>query len=339
MIRINDSYVQNIYWGINTSFGDLHRRARPEKVDLWLANDWTTLPIAKALSEEQGVPYAYDTHELAVDEYAQRWKWRLLERPVIAAVERRGIMGADFVTCVSEGISRRLVEVHKLRRAPTVIRNMPHFEMRDMRRTGEIIHVLYHGIVAPGRGLEACIRSVASWRPEFTLTIRGPADAPYLAALQALAREVGVSERVVFAPPVPMVALVREAANFDIGLFALPGHSLQNFHVLPNKFFEYIMAGLALCVSDLPEMTSILQNHDLGRLISDVTPQVIAEAINGFDRGAIDRYKSNAIKAARELNWEAEAQLLLRACTNAVASRDREAPAPGSVAVATGHLP
>ncbi len=48
---------------------------------------WTSLPIAKTIAEEQGVPYAYDTHELAVDEYAQRVLWRILQRPVIAAIE------------------------------------------------------------------------------------------------------------------------------------------------------------------------------------------------------------------------------------------------------------
>ncbi len=156
--------------------------------------------------------------------------------------------------------------------------------------------MLYHGIVSPGRGLEACIRSVALWRAEFTLTIRGPASAAYAQTLQTLVEETGLSGRIVLAPPVPMIDLVREAAEFDVGLFALPGHSLQNFHVLPNKFFEYTMAGLALCVSDLPEMSRLLHGYELGRLIADVTPQAVAAAINGFDRASIDRFKANAGK-------------------------------------------
>jgi glycogen(starch) synthase len=115
---------------------------------------------------------------------------------------------------------------------------------------------------------------------------------------------------------------VREAAEFDVGLFALPGHSLQNFHVLPNKFFEYTMAGLALCVSDLPEMSRLLHGYELGRLIADVTPQAVAAAINGFDRASIDRFKQNAGKAALELNWEVEARAFLSACTEAASRGD-----------------
>ena len=56
-----------------------------------------------------------------------------------------------------------------------------------------------------------------------------------------------------------MTALVREASAYDVGLFALPGNSRHNEFALPNKFFEYVMAGLALCVSDLPEMARLVR--------------------------------------------------------------------------------
>ena len=143
----------------------------------------------------------------------------------------------------------------------------------------------------------------------------------YREALAARIAERGLGERVVLAPPVPMTDLVREAAEFDVGLFALPGHSQQNVHVLPNKFFEYAMAGLALCVSDLPEMTAQLQRHGLGRLIEAVSPDKIAESINGFDRDGINACKARSLEAAKVLNWEAEADLLFEAVEQAVFAR------------------
>jgi glycogen synthase len=128
---------------------------------------------------------------------------------------------------------------------------------------------------------------------------------------------------VTFAQSVPLVDLVRRASEHDVGLFALPSHSLQNVHVLPNKFFEYMMAGLALCVSDLPEMASILKRHSLGVLIETVAPEAIAVAINQMNRVAIDTYKRNALTAAQEFNWENEGQLLVKACDRAVVTADR----------------
>jgi glycosyltransferase involved in cell wall biosynthesis len=318
---ISPEDAEGLYWDLNDSFRHLYQVARPERVDLWLANDWTSLPVVRRLANEQGVPFAYDTHELAVDEYAERWAWRVLRRPVIAAIEGMAMEDAAFVSCVSDGIAERLRQFYELGRPPLVIRNTPSYELVSFRPTGNQIRVLYHGLVSPGRGLEACIGSVPFWRPEFALTIRGPGSPEYLDHLARLARQHGVDGRVTFASPVPMVELVRSAAEHDVGLFALPNHSLQNVYALPNKFFEYMMAGLALCVSDLPEMVRIVKRQSLGVLITEVTPQAIAASINRLNPLAIDLYKRNALVAAQEYCWENEGQRLLDACESVVATK------------------
>ena len=117
-------------------------------------------------------------------------------------------------------------------------------------------------------GIEATIESVVLWRREITLTIRGPENPQFSPALREQIGKLGLADRVELAPPVPMTALVREAALFDIGLFALPGHSRHNEFALPNKFFEYLMAGLALCTTDLPEMASVISKYDMGVTIA-----------------------------------------------------------------------
>lgn len=154
-VAIRPAHARRVYWRLNRNFERIHALARQERVDLWLANDWTMLPIAQALSAEQGVPFGYDTHELAVDEYAQNWRWRLATRPIIAEIEASGIRQAAFATCVSDGIADRLREVHGLSQRPVVIRNTPVYQPVAFRHTGETVRVLYHGVVAPGRG----------WRP------------------------------------------------------------------------------------------------------------------------------------------------------------------------------
>jgi glycosyltransferase involved in cell wall biosynthesis len=173
--------------------------------------------------------------------------------------------------------------------------------------------VLYHGILTPGRGLEATIDSVGAWRPEFNLTLRGPGDAHYVAALRRRIGERGLADRVLLAPPVPMTALVREAAAFDVGYFALPKSSRHNEFALPNKFFEYVMAGLALCVSDLPEMARLIRDYGLGVTFSSMDPEAIAAAVNALDPESVDRYKGKALAAACELCWERESKRLLDA--------------------------
>lgn len=310
-------YADRVYHQMNGRLEKLYERARCERVDLWLANDWTSLPVVNRLAREQGVAFGYDTHELAIDEYAQHTYWRLTKKPIIAAIERNSIRDAAFVSCVSHGIAQRMFGEHGMRAPPIVIRNVPRYQRLSFRPTGPNIRVLYHGIVSVGRGLESCIQSVAQWRPEFDLTIRGPASAEYLAHLKDVAANNGVSGRVIFDPPVPMVDLVRRAAEYDVGLFALPDHSLQNVYALPNKLFEYIMAGLAVCVSDLPEMARVVNAHGTGIVFGAVSPDAIAGAVNQLDRPSIDRYKLRSLEAAEELNWDVEGRRLIDACRDA----------------------
>ena len=262
--------------------------------------------------------YVYDTHEFAAEEYGDKRKWRFWNRPMVCALERAFISDAAVVSAVSPGIAERLGKLYELPRASMVIRNTPAYEEFPFRPTGEHVGVLYHGLITPGRGFEPTIDSVAAWRPEFDLTIRGPGEPSYLEELQQRVEQLGLLGRVRLVPPVPTTALVREAAAFDIGLFALPGSSLQFEFALPNKFFEYVMAGLAVCVTDLPEMSRLVKQYDLGVTIREVEPGEIAAAINGLNRAQIDAFKRNSLVAARELCWECESQKLVAAYGEAV---------------------
>lgn len=312
--RLSPAMAQRLYWTMSRDIADIYACGREVNAGVWLANDWTMLPIAARLAREKGGWYGYDTHEFATEEYAERRLWRLWQRPFVYAIERQFIGGASVVSAVSAGIAEHLDTLYRLPRASLVIRNMPAFEEIPFRPTrADRIRVLYHGIVAPNRGLEAAIDSVAEWRLEFDLTMRGPGDAEYLNALRRRIVQQGLDDRVQLVPPVPMTALVREAAQFDIGFFALPGHSRHNQFALPNKFFEYVMAGLALCTTDLPEMARLLRQYELGVTLPAVEPGAIASTINALEPGRIDRCKRCALAAARELCWDRESKRLVDA--------------------------
>lgn len=315
-VRFRPDLAQEIYWydlAISRDLEAMYEVARNVEADIWLANDWTALPLAARLEREKGGIYVYDTHELATEEYAEKPEWRRWTRPVVQALEGKYIRDARVVSAVSAGIAGRLDRLYALPRPTLVVRNTPNYERRAFRSTGHRIRVLYHGIIVPGRGLEIAIDSVAQWRSEFDLTIRGPENPQFTPSLRERVAARGLEGRVVLAPAVPMTALVDEAAAFDIGFFALPGHSRHNEFALPNKIFEYVMAGLCLCTTDLPEIAALIREYELGVTVPTLNEAAIAAAINGLDRQRIDYHKRNALIAARELCWERESERLIGA--------------------------
>ena len=311
-------FAESIYWSW-PNIQQMFEAGADVKADLWLANDWTALPVAARLAETHGGIYVYDSHEFAVNEYAQRLRWRLIYRPIVRHMEKRYIANAKVISTVSSGIADALEKLYDLPSKPAVIRNAPQYTESQFRPTGEQIRLLYHGIVAPGRGLEEAIASVPLWRDEYVFYIRGPGDDAYLESLRDQIRQLKLESRVTMLPPVPMIELVARAREFDVGFFALKGHSLQNEFVLPNKFFEYTMAGLALCVSDLREMTSLCQQYKHGVVFEGLEKETIASTVNGLTREAIDRMKRAAIAAAPELCWSNESERMLALYNKALA--------------------
>jgi glycosyltransferase involved in cell wall biosynthesis len=316
-VRLDDAYSDRLFWSIDGVAG-MRAAIGALNADIWLSNDWVTLPLAVAAAAARGGIVGYDTHELAIAECEQSFKWRLMHKPIAASIERRYIRSAQVISAVSPGIGSSLRQLYALPDQPLTIRNVPEYKRIAFRQCGATIRVLYHGLVAPGRGLEAAVDSVAYWRPEFRLTIRGPGNADFVRALASRARQAGVEARVTVEPPVPMLELVDRAAASDIGLFPLPGHSRQNRLALPNKLFEYMMAGLALCVSDLPEMARIVTDYGVGRCLPSIEPAAIAAAINSFIQPAIDNFRRCSLRAARELCWEHEAVAMIAAYDTAL---------------------
>jgi glycosyltransferase involved in cell wall biosynthesis len=280
-----------------------HPELAPELV---IAHDHPTGPPALALARMSGAPLIVDCHEYARGQYAHDETWRRDGRLFATALQDDLLAQADAVTTVSEGIAERLDAEQRLKRSVITLRSMPFHEPMPFRPTGESVTVLYHGLLAADRGLEPLIESVRFWRPHLRLVLRGHGDEDMVVRLKALVDVCGVADRIAFEPSVPFHQIVPAANLADIGYFVQPDGSPQKRFTLPNKFFEYTMAGLALAVADLPEMARLVRRHDLGILIGTPEPEAIAAAVNGLERTAIDRWKQASLNAARELCWDRE---------------------------------
>lgn len=300
--------------------------ANPDlKPDLVLCNDYFTCSTGYPLARRYGARFAVDCHEYAAEQNAHDVTWTRWTKPCVVGVQDHYLRRADVVSTVCQGIAELLDRDHELKRPALVVRSVPMKQTQPFRPAGERIKVLYHGGLWPVRQLHVAIESMPLWRQEFDLVLRGEGDAPYIAELKSLAERHGVEKRVFIEPAVPFADIVPAANRADIGYFSYANFSRQSQFVLPNKFFEYVMAGLALCVIDLSEMGKLVRRHDLGKCIPSHDPQSIAATINSFTRADIDRLKRNALSAAEELNWECEKGVMMAAYDQLFVETDRAA--------------
>lgn len=302
------------FYAQNRSAGDI-QAAVLEKGEraLWIANDWNMLPIAAEAVERFGGALVYDSHEFAVHEFEEHWDWRVFRQPLVRTIEREHIGLAAIVTSVSPAITQALVRRYRLTSPAMTLRNMPGYVETAFRATAEPTRLLYQGVVSAGRGLEALIDAVDLVERPIELVIRGPGRADYVAGLRSRAAAIGAPERITFADPVPASELIAAARDCDLGVMLLPGHSAHNQAALPNKLFEYMMAGLGLVVTDLSAMGALIEETGAGLCVSGLEAASIARAIDCVSVEAVDLMKKNALEAAKRLHFGAEVEPVIRA--------------------------
>jgi glycogen synthase len=156
------------------------------------------------------------------------------------------------------------------------------------------------------------VRAAALWKSDTKIIIRGHSEGETASELAALARDVGAVDKVIMEPAVPFADMLPKANEADVGYFVYRDGSPQRRFVLPNKFFEYQMAGLGLMISDLPEMSALTTHFGSGIIVDDVSPEAVARAVDSLSNEEINAFKQASLKAAETLCWEREQDVLLQ---------------------------
>jgi hypothetical protein len=116
--------------------------------------------------------------------------------------------------------------------------------------------------------------------------------------------------RISFVEPVPLERICQRINGYDVGLFLLPPVNFNYRFALPNKFFEFVQARLAVAIGPSPEMAALLEDYDLGVVSRSFEPRAMATALSGLSDRDIRRYKAAANIAARELSFEVAGRVL-----------------------------
>jgi len=295
------------------------------KANAYHAHDLDALPSAYLASLRFKGKLVYDSHELYTE---QREDTPRLFKLVLQGLERFLIKKAGGVITVNHSIARELTNRYNIP-PPLVLRNFMKKTTFEVSVATDIVHdkeikVLYHGGFLKGRGIEEVIRSVAYWDESVNLYLRG--FGPIEDELRQQVSGLNLENRIFFLDPVPMERLIIDAVFADIGILPYKPTCLNNLYSLPNKLFEYMMAGLAVAASDLPEIRRLNEEVGFGLLFDPDSPESIAGAVNGLarDKAFLHICRENARAwSITTGNWETESSELLGFYKNILSVKDK----------------
>jgi glycogen synthase len=302
-----------IYLYLFSNF-DIYRYCRKFKVDIYHSTDLITLLAGLILKKTHfKTKLVYDAHELWID---SQINYPPKIKKVLYYYERFLIRRADEVITVNESIADELVKRYQIRR-PTVVLNCPVYEESNNKRIDlSTVKVLYQGVYATERGLEELIQAFAYLDKNYVLYLRGYDTVPgYEDELKQYAIDNNIVDRVFFLPPVAMVDMVKSIDDYDIGVVPYRPTNLNQVYASPNKTFEYMMGGLAVAVSDIPEQRRFVVSNGVGLSFNPCDISDIARAIReiGNDKNRMIVMKNNALKCAKEMyNWNVQGDKIVK---------------------------
>jgi glycosyltransferase involved in cell wall biosynthesis len=304
---------------LRRTYPSFWRQAYPLLVEanaqVYHAHDLDALWPAARAARHRGAQLVYDSHEFFTEQSS------LVQRPPVRMfwllLERLLIRRAHSVVTVADPIARKLEGRYGLPRVH-VVRNLPPYRApvaSDVIRAQLHIPatrpvVLYQGGFLTDNGLGELVEASAGFADAVFVLL---GDGPCEAALQQKAQNLGLTDRVRFIPRVPFQQLHSYTCSADVGLCLLKGTGSSSYHSLPNKLFEYLMAGLPVVASNFSEMERVVSATGCGITAPPTDQRAVQRAIADIlgDPHRLARYREASLAAARSYNWEAEAPRLL----------------------------
>jgi glycosyltransferase involved in cell wall biosynthesis len=278
---------------------ELYRAAVAAPADLVYAGTAGALAVAAAAARRLGAPYALDLEDFHSAEQAGGPG---LGDAVMEQIERRVLPGAAFLTAGSRPIADAYVAKYGVR--PVVVNNvfpLPRQVPDFTRPAGSPLRLHWFSQqVGPGRGLEDMVRAAGDLGRPLVLSVLGHRDEGYVHSLRSLAASVAPGLRIEFLPNRPPDEMIDACRGADVGLALETGRPLSRQLCLTNKVFTYILAGLAVAVTDTDGQRPVAE--DLGEGAVLYKPGDVAALAAGLRRWADE---GDALAQAKRTCWEA----------------------------------
>ena len=282
---------------------------------LW-ANDLDTLMPNFLVSKLKNKKLVYDSHEYftaSVNKRSSRKIWEWIEKYIFPQLKN--------VITVNSSIKNIYEKKYKV--PVTAVRNVPYKYVISETLQKVILPVdkkilLIQGMgINENRGAEEAILTMQYLPDDFILYFIG--SGTILKRLKNMVDELKLFEKIIFIDPLPYLEMMEYTRQSFLGLiFEKIETSEEHLFALPNKFFDYLNAGIPVLSSKAVEIKLLIDQYHVGDTIDNFDPKDISKKILEIskNKNVYDLWKQNTAAASEDLNWENEEKILINFMQN-----------------------
>ena len=320
--------------GVSALTTHLTAAAVATPANLFIAHYPAALPAAAAAARAHAARLAFDAEDFHPGELPDGPAHDDARRG-IAHVEQRYLPQCAYVTAASPGIADAYAMTYGIERPTVVLNTFPQAERAaapcggEARRRGPSLY-WFSQVVGQDRGIECAIQATgrAASRPH--LYLRGDLASGFGTAIEALAIEAGATDRVHLLEPAAPEEMVRLATEFDAGLVAETGHTLNRRIALTNKLFTYLAAGVPAVMSDVDAHCSFARDAGVGDWLygANDAESLAARLDHWFGEPCrLAMAQARAVELSQErYHWEVDRDVLVATVTRALSAPWNAAP-------------
>lgn len=283
-----------------------------KKIKIVNIHSLSLLPLGVFLKYSYKAILVYDAHELETE----RNNTKGFRRKLGKWLEFHLIKHVNMSIVVSESIATWYANEYNIK-SPSVVLNAPnkrelktnnHFREKFNISEDQII-LLYQGGLMAGRGVNLILDAFkARTDNKVVVVFMGYGELEKDIQNAALKQS-----NIFFLPAVPPQIVLEYTSSADLGIHLIQNTCLNHYYCMPNKLFEYAMAGLPVIVSNMKDMSELVISKNMGTVISDFSVHSVNQAIDHFLIQDLNTMKINAYRVACENSWEVQEQKMLDA--------------------------
>lgn len=285
-----------------------------KRCDLLLANDLDTLLANYAASKFKPMTrLVYDSHEYftEVPELINRPKtqkvWKTIEAWIFPKLHTIYTVNASIAKLYSEKYKKpvRVVRNASPQWRPTHILSKQALGIPE----GKFLIILQGAGINIDRGAEEAVEAMKMIDGAVLMLV---GDGDVVEDLKQRVASNGLSEKVLFFGKRPYAEMMNFTHHADVGLTLDKATNPNYRYSLPNKVFDYIHAQTPIVATNLIEISTLIQQHNVGIVLQTLTPELLAATLIELKENpdTLALLKANCSLAANVENWEKEKTVL-----------------------------
>jgi hypothetical protein len=276
---------------------------------LVIPHSLSVLPIGVWAKLFYKKPLIYDAHELETERYQLKGTRKRISK----IMERILIKYCEKVIVVNEHIANWYRKEYQLDNVYSVpnIPNNPYLNgliprtslLRDeFQIPADKIIFIYQGALSKGRGIIELLEIFSSGiiSEDRVIVFMGFGEME-----NEVRQAASDHEQIFYKDAVPTSEVLAYTSSADVGVFFILEQDMCLSYQLslPNKYFEYTLSGLYLCINDrFPVMQEHILEHKLGSIVAS-DKESIANFINAIMKDKIDENFTKSIPYRIRLDW------------------------------------